>query len=89
MTDLRDGTLRACSYYLQMDSLNSSVRQLEMERNQIIDQLHLEQERRKEAQNKLNDLQTELANQSTCHKNIQDKHSKFSDFCGFILADDK
>ena len=47
-----------------MDSLNSSVRQLEMERNQIIDQLHLEQERRKEAQNELNDLQTELANQS-------------------------
>lgn len=50
--------------YLQMESLNSSVRQLEMERNQIIDQLHLEQERRKEAQNKLNDLQSELANQS-------------------------
>ena len=64
VTDLCNGTLRDCLYYLQMDSLNSSVRQLEMERNQIIDQLHLEQERRKEAQNKLNDLQTELANQS-------------------------
>ena len=64
MTDLSNGTLRGYLYYLQMDSLNSSVRQLEMERNQIIDQLHLEQERRKEAQNKLNDLQTELANQS-------------------------
>ena len=64
MKDLCNGTLRACLHYLQMDSLNSSVRQLEMERNQIIDQLHLEQERRKEAQNKLNDLQTELANQS-------------------------
>ncbi len=48
---------------MQMDSLNSSVRQLEMERNQIIDQLHLEQEQRRDAQNKLNNLQTELANQ--------------------------
>ncbi len=36
-----------------------------MERNEILNQFQLEQEQRLEAQNKLNNLQTELANQGT------------------------
>ena len=45
-------------------SMNASIRQLEMERNEVVTQLRDEQSRADGAQSKLQQLQNELAHQS-------------------------
>ena len=48
----------------QLDQLQTSVRQLESERNQVLEQLREEQHERQAAQTKLHNMQHELAMQS-------------------------
>ena len=55
----------------QLDQLQTSVRQLESERNQVLEQLREEQHERQAAQTKLHNMQHELAMQS---KRRVDKH---------------
>ena len=47
----------------QVDQLSTSIRQLESERNQVLDQLREEQHERQSAQAKLQNMQHELATQ--------------------------
>ena len=44
--------------------MNSSIHQLEMERNQVIDNLSTEKAMRQEIENKFQEMQQELAHQS-------------------------
>jgi len=47
-----------------VESMNSSIRQLEMERNQVLSQLKEEQELREDVQNRLQEMQQDLASQT-------------------------
>ena len=47
-----------------MNALNSSINQLEMERNQVLDNLSQEKAIRQEIEAKMQEMQQELAHQS-------------------------
>ncbi len=49
-----------------MESLSASIKQLELERDQVLKQLKEEQQERDSVQNKYHNLQHELANQGKC-----------------------